>query len=211
MSSKTFKMKVVNLENKKVGDLELDANVFKVDVRKDIITQVVNWQLAKRRAGTHATRTISQVSGTTRKPWRQKGTGRARQGSLRQVQFRGGGIIHGPVPRSHEHKLNKKIRKMGLRSVIADKIANDKLIIIDSLSLKEAKTKALAAQLAAIKVNSALFIDNELVNENFGRAVSNIPHMDVLPQIGANVYDIMRRDFLVITKDAAVKLQERLQ
>lgn len=211
MSSKSMKVKVVNLENKKVGDLELDASVFGVEVRKDIITQVVNWQLAKRRAGTHATRNISAVSGTTKKPWRQKGTGRARAGSLRATQFRGGGTMHGPTPRSHEFKLNKKVRKLGMRSALSEKMASEKFMIVDSFDLSEPKTKALVQKLANMNLNSALFVDAENVNENFGRALSNIPHMDALPQIGANVYDILRRDVLVMTKDAAIQLQERLQ
>lgn len=211
MSSKTFKVNVVDLNGKKTGDLELDASLFKIDVRKDIITQVVNWQLAKRRAGTHATRTISQISGTTRKPWRQKGTGNARAGSLRSVQFRGGAVSHGPTPRSHAYKLNKRIRRLAMRSALADKLANNKLMVVDNLDLKSAKTKELSATLEKNKWSSALFVDNEQVNENFLRAVSNIPHMDVMPQIGANVYDILRRDTLVMTKDAIIKLQERLQ
>lgn len=206
-----MKTQVLSLENKKTGDLALDPSVFGVEVRRDILARVVFWQLAKRRQGTHSTRTVSMISGTTRKPWKQKGTGNARQGSLRSVQFRKGAVAHGPHPRSHEHDLPKKVRALGLRCALSQKAAENKLIIVDSFDMTSHKTQELKAKLGAFGFESALFIGAEQVNENFFRALRNIPKMDVLPAIGANVYDILRRDTLVLTQDAVKKLEERLK
>src|ERR1700693_6246412 len=144
-----MKLKVHNLDNKEVGDIDLSDAVFGLPVRGDILARVVNWQLAKRRAGTHSTKGVSDISGTTKKPWKQKGTGRARQGSLRSPQFRGGAVIFGPVVRSHEYGLNKKIRKLGLKTALSVKQAEGKLIVVDGLG-EAAKTKALAASFAKL-------------------------------------------------------------
>ncbi|MDP3641181.1 MAG: 50S ribosomal protein L4, partial [Alphaproteobacteria bacterium] len=136
-----MKTQVLSLDNKKTGDLALDSSVFGVEVRRDILARVVYWQLAKRRQGTHSTRTVSMISGTTRKPFRQKGTGNARQGSLRSVQFRKGAVAHGPHPRSHAHDLPKKVRALGLRCALSQKAAENKLIIVDSFDMSSHKTK----------------------------------------------------------------------
>jgi len=206
-----MKTTVKNLENKEVGSIDLADTVFAIEPRRDILTRMVNWQLAKRRSGTHATKGISQVQGTTKKPWAQKGTGNARQGSLRSPQFRKGGIIFGPVPRSHEHDLPKKVRLLALCMALSSKAKDGKLIVIDEAKLKEHKTRNLAQKLTKMGVTSALVIDGANVDPNFAKAARNIPNLDVLPEQGANVYDILRRDTLVLTKNAVEQLQERLK
>ena len=201
---------VRNLDNQEVGDIELAEDVFGLPVRGDILARVVNWQLAKRRAGTHKTKGISDISGTTKKPYKQKGTGRARQGSLRSPQFRGGAVIFGPVVRSHEFGLQKKVRRVGLKTALSAKQAEGKLVVIDSAHLDEAKTKVLRARFDALGWDSVLIIDGA-VNDGFARAARNLPKVDVLPEKGANVYDILRRDTLVLTRDAVQQLEARLR
>ncbi len=206
-----MKQNIVNLDNQNVGSIELADNVFGAEVREDILSRVVNWQLANRRAGTHKTKTIAEVSGTTKKPYKQKGTGNARQGSLRATQFRGGGIVFGPVVRSHAQDLPKKIRQMGMRCALSAKAKNGKLVIVDSLTMSEAKTKDLLAKMNKLGLESVLFIGGETIDANFKLSANNIVNVDVLPQQGANVYDILRRDTLVLTKDAAENLEARLK
>jgi len=206
-----MKLTVRNLDNQEVGDIELADEVFGLPVRRDILARVVNWQLAKRRAGTHKAKGISDISGTTKKPYKQKGTGRARQGSLRSPQFRGGAVIFGPVVRSHEFDLQKKVRKLGLKTALSAKQAEGKLIVIDEAKVGEAKTKALRARLDALGWESVLIIDGAAVDQGFARAARNLPKVDVLPQLGANVYDILRRDTLVLTRDAVQSLEARLK
>ena len=206
-----MKLTMRNLDNQEVGDIELADEVFGLPVRRDILARVVNWQLAKRRAGTHKTKGISAISGTTKKPYKQKGTGRARQGSLRSPQFRGGAVIFGPVVRSHEFDLQKKVRRLGLKTALSAKQAEGKLVVIDSAKVAEAKTKALRTRLDAFGWDSVLIIDGSAVDEGFARAARNLPKVDVLPQQGANVYDILRRDTLVLTRDAVEKLEARLK
>ena len=205
-----MKLTVRNLDNKEVGDIELADDVFGLPVRRDILARVVNWQLAKRRAGTHKTKGISEISGTTKKPYKQKGTGRARQGSLRSPQFRGGAVIFGPVVRSHAFGLQKKVRRLGLKTALSAKQAEGKLVVLDEARLDDAKTKALRAQFDALGWASVLIIDGA-VNENFARAARNLPKVDVLPEQGANVYDILRRDTLVLTRAAVQQLEARLK
>ena len=205
------KIPVRNLDNQEVGDIELDDAVFGLPVRRDILARVVNWQLAKRRSGTHKTKGISEIQGTTKKPYKQKGTGRARQGSLRSPQFRGGAVIFGPVVRSHEFGLQKKVRRLGLKTALSAKQAEGKLVVIDAARVDEAKTKALRARFAALGWGSVLIIDGSAVDEGFARAARNLPKVDVLPSQGANVYDILRRDTLVLTRAAVEKLEARLK
>ena len=206
-----MKLKVHSLDNREVGDIDLADEVFGLPVRADILARVVNWQLAKRRAGTHKTKGISDISGTTKKPYKQKGTGRARQGSLRSPQFRGGAVIFGPVVRSHEYGLQKKVRKLGLKTALSAKQAEGKLVVIDGASIAEAKTKALRAQFATLGWESVLIIDGAAVDEGFAKAARNLPKVDVLPSQGANVYDILRRDTLVLTRAAVEQLEARLK
>lgn len=207
----TMKASVKNLANQEVGSIELDETVFGLPVRKDILARMVNYQLAKRRAGTHKTKLIGDIAGTTKKPWKQKGTGRARQGSLRSPQFRGGAVIFGPVVRSHAFDLQKKVRKLALKTALSAKAAEGKLIVIDQAAIDEAKTKVLAERFAALGWSSVLIIDGQELNEGFARAARNLPKVDVLPQQGANVYDILRRDTLVLTQAAVECLEARLK
>jgi len=206
-----MKTKVINLENKKVGDIELPDAIFGVEVRTDIIARVIDWQLAKRRAGTHKTKTRGEVSGSTIKMKKQKGTGGARCGSKRVPHWRGGGKAMGPVLRDHEYSLNKKVRKLGLKCALAAKTQEGKLIIIDDAKLSEPKVKMFLECVKNMGVDkSALFICGKEVDMNFALASRNVYTIDVLPTIGANVYDILRRDNLVITKEAVKLLEERL-
>lgn len=205
-----MKVNVITLENNASGSADLSDQVFGLPVRKDLLQRVVRWQLAKRQAGTHHTKVISDIRGTTAKPYRQKGTGRARQGSLRSQQFRGGAAIFGPKSRSHAHDLPKKVRKLGLKTALSAKAAEGKLLVVKDLALKDAKTAALKKQVGVLGWSSVLVIDGDTVEENFKRAAHNIPHLDVLPQQGANVYDILRRDVLVLTEAAVKRLEERL-
>ena len=206
-----MKVAVKNLENKDVGEIELAEDIFAAPVRRDILARVVNWQLAKRRAGTHKTKGISDIQGTTKKPWKQKGTGRARQGSLRSPQFRGGAVIFGPVVRDHGFSLQKKVRRIGLKSALSAKQAEGKLVVIDAAAVKAPKTKELAQRFKKLGWESVLIIDGPAVDESFARAARNIPKVDVLPQQGANVYDILRRDTLVLTRAAVEHLEARLK
>lgn len=206
-----MKLKIKNLDAADVGEIDLADEVFGATVRSDLLARVVNWQLSKRRSGNHKTKGISDIQGTTKKPFAQKGGGRARQGSLRSPQFRGGARIFGPVVRSHEFDLPKKVRKLGLKIALSSKAADGKLIILDSAEVKEGKTKQLAQRLGKLGLSSVLFIDGEKVNDLFARAARNLPHVDVLPEMGANVYDILRRDTLVLTKAAVERLEARLK
>jgi large subunit ribosomal protein L4 len=206
-----MRLTVRNLDNEEVGDIELADEVFGLPVRRDILARVVNWQLAKRRAGTHKTKGVSEISGTTRKPYRQKGTGRARQGSLRSPQFRGGARIFGPVVRSHAFSLQKKVRRLGLKTALSAKHSEGKLVVIDAAQIAEAKTKLLRQRLDALGWASVLIIDGPTIDEGFARAARNLPRVDLLPQQGANVYDILRRDMLVLTRAAVEHLEARLK
>ncbi len=205
-----MKLQVVTLDNQKSGDIELNDAVFGVEVRQDLLQRMVRYQLAKRQAGTHKAKTIDEISGTTKKPFKQKGTGRARQGRLRSVQMRGGAVAHGPVVRSHAFSLNKKVRALALKTALSMKAANGDLLVVDSFDVKEAKTAQVKKQFAALGLKSALFVDGVEVNGNFKKAVANLYRLDVLPQIGANVYDILLHEKLVLTKEAVAKLEERL-
>jgi len=202
---------VKTLDNAEAGTLELSDAVFGAAVRGDLLARLVHWQLAKRRAGTHKAKGISEISGTTKKPYKQKGTGRARQGSLRSPQFRGGARIFGPVVRDHGYDLPKKVRKLGLITALSSKQAEGKLVVLDSTKLSAPKTKELAQRLGKLGWSSALVIDGPEIDVNFARAARNIPGIDVLPQQGANVYDILRRDTLVLTRAAVEHLEARLK
>jgi large subunit ribosomal protein L4 len=207
-----MKAKLLNLANEAVGEIDLDSEVFAIDfVREDIIKLVIDWQRAKAMAGTHQAKTISQVSGTTKKPFKQKGTGNARQGSLRSVQMRGGGISHGPVTRSHATQLPKKVRKLGLKHALSGKLAEGKLLIIDSLILEHSKTANLVKLLSNFSGKSYFMIGGNEVDANFSLAVQNIPNAVAVPQIGANVYDIIRHDYVLLSKEAVDSLEKRLK
>ncbi len=202
---------VITLANKKSGSIELDDAVFAVDVRRDILARAVNWQLAKRRAGTANTKGRSEVKATKAKPFNQKGGGRARQGTTVAPQMRGGGVAFGPKTRSHAHKLPKKVRALALKSALSTKQVEGKLVVLDEAKLKDPKTGKLVKQLEALKWGKALIIDGTETDINFVRAAGNIPDFDVLPSAGANVYDILKRDTLVLTRTGVEKLVERLK
>jgi large subunit ribosomal protein L4 len=206
-----MKWDVTTLDAKKVGTLDLDDAVFGVEVRSDILARMVNWQLNKRRAGTHAVKHRGEVSGTTRKPFAQKGTGRARQGTHRAPQHRGGAVVFGPVVRSHATRLPKKVRALALRCALSAKRADGKLVVLEDAKMASAKTKDLAKRVAKLGWTNALVIDGADIDANFKRAAANIAGLDVLPSVGANVYDILRRDTLVLTRAAVDKLVERLK
>ena len=206
-----MQLEVKNLAGEAVGTAELSDMVFGVEVRPDILQRVVRWQLAKRRAGTHKVKGRSEVRGTTAKMYRQKGTGRARHGSKRGTMFRGGGITFGPTPRDHASDLPKKIRKQGLRCALSSKNLEGKLLLLDQAAMSEPKTKALKEKLDGLGIGSAVILVAGEADRNFALASRNLPFVDVLSQEGANVYDILRRDLLVVTQDAAKLLEERLQ
>jgi large subunit ribosomal protein L4 len=202
---------VVNLDNEKVATVELDETVFGVEVRPDILARCVNWQLAKRRAGTHKVKTRHEVARTSKKPFRQKGTGRARQGSLKGPHQRGGGVAFGPKPRDHGHDLPKKVRRLALKTALSAKRAAGELIVLDQAVLTEPRTRILAEHARKHGWSSVLVIDGDTVDAGFARAARNLAGIDVLPSRGANVYDILRRNTLVLTRTAVDRLVERLK
>ena len=206
-----MKLKVVTLENKAAGEIELSDSIFGLEVRKDLLHRMVEWQRAKARAGTHKTKGVSEISGTTKKPFKQKGTGSARQGSLRSPQFRGGATIFGPVVRSHEYGMQKKVRKLALKIALSSKQADGTLFILESATVKTPKTKDIVDAFKKNGWDAPLIIDGNQVDEAFAKAARNIKFVDVLPQQGANVYDILRHKQLVLTKDAVKHLEERLK
>jgi large subunit ribosomal protein L4 len=203
-----MKLDIHNFDAEAAGSAELPDEIFGIAPRKDIMARVVHWQLSKRRSGNHKTKGMGEVSGTTRKPFKQKGTGNARQGSLRAPQFRTGGVVHGPVVRDHGYSLNKKVRRLGLLSALSQKAADGKLVILDAVGALQ-KTKDVAAKVKKFGWTSALIVD-AAVDENFLRASRNVHGLDILPVIGANVYDILQHDVLVITQAGVDGLKERL-
>ena len=207
-----MKLDVINLDGGKGGSIELSDDIFGIaDIRADILQRCVTWQLAKRRAGTHKIQVRNEVSRTGKKMYKQKGTGGARHGSRRAAQFVGGAKAHGPVVRSHAFDLPKKVRALALRHALSSKARDGSLIVIDTVALKEAKTAALREQLGKIGVTHALVIAGPEIDANFKLAARNIPNVDVLPNAGLNVYDVLRRRTLVLTKDAVSAIQARFQ
>ena len=206
-----MKADAIKLDGKKAGSVELDDAIFGLEPRADILHRVVRWQRNKAQAGTHKVKTRSETSYSTKKIYRQKGTGGARHGDRNAPIFRKGGIYKGPTPRSHGHELTKKFRKLGLRHALSAKARAGELVILDAAELKEAKTSVLAKAVKEQGWKRALVIDGAEVNDNFARAAANISGIDVLPSMGANVYDILRRDTLVITKAGVEALEARLK
>jgi len=206
-----MKAKVTTLDNKAAGDIELAEEVFGMNPRRDILHRVVTWQLAKRRSGNHAVKERNAVRGSTAKIYKQKGTGRARHSTNKAPQFRGGGVAHGPRVHDHEHKLTKKVRALGMRSALSAKQADGKLVILDQAALYEAKTKTLTAKVAALGWGDVLIIDGGDLDHNLVQAAGNLADVQVMASAGANVYDILRRDTLVLTKSAVEVLEARLK
>jgi large subunit ribosomal protein L4 len=206
-----MKLDVIKLDGKKAGSVDLGDEIFGLEPRADILHRVVRWQRAKAQAGTHKVKGRSEVSYSTKKIYRQKGTGGARHGDRGAPIFRHGGTYKGPTPRSHAHDLPKKFRALGLKHALSSKAATGNLIVLDEATLPEAKTALLAKAVKDLGWKRVLIIDGAEVNENFARAAANIQDLDVLPSIGANVYDILRRDTLVITKAGVEALEARLK
>lgn len=206
-----MEIQVTTLAGKSAGKLNVSDAIFGLDPREDILQRVVRWQLAKKQQGTHKSKGRSEISRTGAKMYRQKGTGRARHHSARAPQFRGGGKAHGPVARDHNTDLPKKVRALGLKHALSAKAKAAELIVIDELAAKDAKTKALAGQLSKLGLDNVLLIGGAELDQNFRLAASNIPHVDVLPVQGINVYDILRRGKLVLSKAAVEALEERFK
>ena len=206
-----MKLGVITLEAGKAGDIELSDDIFGLEPRADLLHRVVRWQRAKAQQGTHSVLGKSDVSYSTKKIYRQKGTGGARHGSKKAPIFRHGGVYKGPQPRSHAHDLPKKFRALGLRHALSAKAKAGELIIVDSIAMAEAKTAQLAKAAKELGWKRVLIIDGAELNENFVKAARNIETIDVLPSIGANVYDILKRDQLVITKAGVEALEARLK
>ena len=206
-----MKADAIKLDGGKAGSVDLDDEIFGLEPRADILHRVVRWQRNKAQAGTHKVKTRSETSYSTKKIYRQKGTGGARHGDRNAPIFRKGGVYKGPTPRSHAHDLPKKFRKLGLRHALSAKAGAGELVILDTADLGEAKTKVLAKLIKDFGWKRALVIDGETVNENFARAARNIDALDVLPSVGANVYDILKRETLVLTKAGVEALEARLK
>ena len=204
-----LKIKSLSLENKPGKDLTLNEKIFGLLPREDIIARVVRWQLSKRRLGNHSVKTRSDIKMTTAKMYKQKGTGKARHGSGAVSQFRGGGMAHGPVVHFHSHRLNKKVRKLGIKSALSDKFKLGKLVILDSLKC-DGKTSSLKKNFDKLGVENVLIISGEKIDENFIKASSNIKNLDILSYQGINVYDIIKKDNLIIVDDALKLIEERL-
>jgi large subunit ribosomal protein L4 len=205
-----MKLDVIKLDGGKAGNIELDAELFGLEPRADILHRVVRWQRNNAQAGTHKVKTRSEVKYSTKKIYRQKGTGGARHGARSAPIFRGGGVYKGPVVRSHGHDLPKKFRKLGLRHALSAKMAAGELVVIENAD-SEGKTASLAKQVKNLGWKRALVIDGASVNEGFLKAARNIEGLDILPTMGANVYDILKRDTLVITKAGIEALEARLK
>ena len=204
-------LSITTLEGKEAGKVKLSEEIFGLEPRDDILQRMVRYQLARKQQGTHKAKGRSEIARTGAKMYKQKGTGRARHHSARAPQFRGGGKAHGPVVHSHDHDLPKKVRALALRHALSAKVKASDLIIIDDLLATEAKTKTLVSQFAKLGLQNALLIGGAEIDANFARAASNIPNIDVLPIQGINVYDILRRGKLVLSKAAVEALEERFK
>ncbi len=206
-----MELKVTTLEGKEAGSVQLSDEIFGLEPRVDLIQRCINWQLAKRQAGTHKAKGRAEIWRTGKKMYKQKGTGGARHGSARVPQFRGGGRAFGPVVRSHAFDLPKKVRALALKHALSAKAKGGALVVLDSAEVKEAKTKALVGHFSGLGLANALIIDGASVHDGFATAARNIPNIDVLPVQGINVYDILRRQKLVLTKAAVDALEARFK
>jgi large subunit ribosomal protein L4 len=206
-----MEVNLYNLSNEKVGNIDLDGDIFDVEFMHDIVHRVVEWQRAKARRGTRSAKTISEVNGTTKKPHRQKGTGNARQGSLRAVHMKGGAVAHGPVVRDHSFSLPKKVRKLGLSSVLSEKLREGSLIVVDNLDIGSYKTSVVKNAISGFNFKDYFVIDDDDISQNFRLASRNLYNVSHVPQQGANVFDIVKHECVIISKPAIYKLQERLK
>ncbi|MDQ0317179.1 50S ribosomal protein L4 [Amorphus orientalis] len=202
---------VKTLDGGSDGKITVSDEIFGLEPRQDLVQRVIRWQLSKRQAGTHKTKTRGEINATGKKMYKQKGTGRARHSDRKAPQFRGGGKAFGPVVRSHAHDLPKKVRALGLKHALSAKARDGKVIVLASAETDATKTKALREKLAGLGLANALIVDGAEQNDAFVKAARNIPHLDLLPVAGINVYDILRRDTLVLTKAAVESLEERFK
>ena len=205
-----MKVKITKIAGGTSGNIELPDTIFSIEPRLDLMTRVVNWQLAKRRLGTHQVKSRADINLTKSKAFKQKGTGRARRGANSVVQLRGGGVVHGPVQRSHQHSINRKVKSLGLKSALSSKMKDGKIVVFDKLDCN-GKTAKLRNELKKLELENALIIHHQEASEKFTFAVNNIPNIDLLEEMGANVYDILRKDKLVLTVNSVKKLEERLK
>ena len=205
-----MKVKITKIAGGTSGNIELPDSIFSIEPRLDLMTRVVNWQLAKRRLGTHQVKSRADINLTKSKAFKQKGTGRARRGANSVVQLRGGGVVHGPVQRSHQHSINRKVKSLGLKSALSSKMKDGKIVVFDKLDCN-GKTAKLRKELKKLELENALIIHHQEASEKFTFAVNNIPNIDLLEEMGANVYDILRKDKLVLTVNSVKKLEERLK
>lgn len=205
-----MKLECKDWDLNKSGEIEVRDDIFQGALRKDIVSRVIRWQMAKSRCGNHATKTLGDVSGTTRKPWAQKETGRARQGSLRAPHFRGGGVVFGPHVRDHSYKLNKKVRKMGLISCLSFRAKEGALLVLDTLEVPFSKTQAFVKWLKAADFKSVLFVSAAKEQESF-RCIKNVPYCDVIPVCGLNVLDIVKHKHIICDAASIRLIEERLQ
>ncbi len=206
-----MKADVINLDASSIGSVELSDDVFALEPRADILQRMVRYQLSKRQAGTHKAKGRSEVNGPNKKIYKQKGTGQARHGNDKPPQFRGGGRAFGPVPRSHAHDLPKKVRSLALKHALSAKAKSNAILVLDKAELSEPKTAELRGKFDGLGLMNALIVDGASVQGNFALAARNIPNVDVLPVQGINVYDILRRDKLVLTRAAVEALEERFK
>lgn len=206
-----MKAELLNLEKKVVGEIILSNDVFCLEARVDIIKRVIDWQRAKAMSGTHQVKTVGEVSGSNKKPFKQKGTGNARQGNKRAVQLRGGGIAHGPVTRSHTTKLQKKVRKLGLKHALSAKLSEGGLYIIDSVKMSAPKTAELVRLLLNFGSGKCFVIDGQVVDQNLKLSANSISNTNVVPAVGANVYDVINSDYVLISRDGLSLLEKRLK
>ncbi len=202
---------IKSFDGKDAGTVSLTDEIFGLEPREDILQRMVRWQLAKRQQGSHSTLGRSEVARTTAKMYRQKGTGRARHSTAKAPQFRGGGVAHGPTSRSHAHDLPKKVRALALRHALSSKVKSGGLIVVDELAAGDGKTKGMVKSFAGLGLSNALIIGGSEIDANFSRSARNIPMIDVLPVQGINVYDILRRQTLVLSKAAVEALEERFK
>ncbi|MBF97175.1 MAG: 50S ribosomal protein L4 [Alphaproteobacteria bacterium MarineAlpha9_Bin4] len=207
MTSKT-KIKVINLDNKVIEDIALSEKVFNCKENKAIIAKLVNWQLANRRQGTHKVKERGEIVGSTAKIYKQKGMGRARHGSKKVVQFKGGGVVHGPNPRSHDYKLNTKLKKSAIRSLLSAKLKEGNLKVVDKLELKSIKTKDLNSKIKKLGIESAIFLEADKINKNFALSLRNIKNIDLISSKGINAPLILKRKTLVLSKEALTHVEE---
>ena len=206
-----MKLAIKTWDNKDSGEITLDKDVFGLEVREDILNAMVKYQLAKRRQGSHKVKTRSEVSATGKKSFRQKGTGHARASTLDTPRHRGGGVAHGPVVRDHAINMNKKLRALALKTALSSKAKSKQLVVVKDAAVKSHKTKPMADALAKMGLSSAVIVTGKEIESNFDRATNNIPCIDVFDVNGANVYDILRRDHLVLTEEAVNELTAKLK